>query len=79
MRSVSYLKRASKRFLEGTRFRSPFEAVDAGVHSLERWVEVLAEEREAAQARKDSKLERRVSLRGKSGVMAGMSAQQNTR
>jgi hypothetical protein len=73
MRPTSYLRRASKRFLEGTRFRSPFEAVEAGVDTLERWVEVLAEEREAAQARKDSKLERRVSLRGKSGVLAQVS------
>jgi hypothetical protein len=73
MRSVSYLKRASKRFLEGTRFRSPFEAVDAGMDTLERWVEVLAEEREAAQARKDNKLERRASFRGKSRVLAEIS------
>jgi hypothetical protein len=73
MRSVSYLKRASKRFLEGTRFRSPFEAVDAGMDTLERWVEVLAEEREAAQARKDNKLERRAAFRGKSRVLAEIS------
>jgi hypothetical protein len=73
MRSVSYLKRASKRFLEGTRFRSPFEAVDAGMDTLERWVEVLAEEREAAQARKDNKLERRAAFRGKSRVLAATS------
>jgi hypothetical protein len=46
MRRTSYMKRASQRFLLGTKFRSPFEAVEAGVLSLTHWAEVLAEERE---------------------------------
>ena len=47
MRRTSYLKRASRRFLEGTRFRSPVEAVEAGVKTLGEWADVLGEEREA--------------------------------
>jgi hypothetical protein len=47
MRRTSYLKRASRRFLEGTRFKAPVEAVEAGARSLTEWAEMLAEEREA--------------------------------
>jgi hypothetical protein len=46
MRRTSYLKRASRRFLEGTRFKAPVEAVEAGERSLTDWAEMLAEERE---------------------------------
>ena len=46
MKRISYLKRASKRFLEGTKFRSPVAAVEAGVRTLESWAEILLEERE---------------------------------
>jgi hypothetical protein len=46
MKRTSYLKRASKRFLDGTKFKSPIAAVEAGVRSLESWVEILVEERE---------------------------------
>lgn len=46
MRRTSYLKRASRRFLEGTRFKHPVEAVEAGERSLSAWAELLAEERE---------------------------------
>jgi hypothetical protein len=49
MRRTSYLKRAAKRFLEGTRMKTPVEAVEAGVCSLQDWVRVLAEEREIEQ------------------------------
>jgi hypothetical protein len=49
MRRSSYLKRASKQFLEGTRFKSPVEAVEAGVRSLYLWAELLRQEREAEQ------------------------------
>lgn len=49
MRRISYLKRAAKRFLDGTRMRTPVEAVEAGVCSLQDWVRVLAEEREIEQ------------------------------
>ena len=46
MKRISYLKRASQRFLQGTKFKSPIAAVEAGVRSLESWVEILIEERE---------------------------------
>jgi hypothetical protein len=46
MRRTSYMKRASQRFLEGTKFRSPVEAVEAGVRSLLDWTQLLAEERD---------------------------------
>ena len=49
MRRTSYLKRAAKRFLDGTRMKTPVEAVEAGVCSLQDWVRVLAEEREVEQ------------------------------
>ena len=46
MRRVSYLNRASRRFLEGTKCKTPCEAVEMGIRSLEAWAHVLAEERE---------------------------------
>jgi hypothetical protein len=46
MKRISYLKRASQRFLNGTKFKSPIAAVETGVRSLESWVEILVEERE---------------------------------
>jgi hypothetical protein len=46
MRRVNYMKRAAKRFLEGTKFRTPVEAVEAGVRQLGEWADFLAEERE---------------------------------
>jgi hypothetical protein len=46
MRRTSYLKRATRRFLDGTKFKTPFEAVEAGVLSLSNWSRLLAEERE---------------------------------
>ena len=47
MKRVNYMKRAAQRFLEGTRHRSPVEAVEAGVRTMGEWAEILAEEREA--------------------------------
>jgi hypothetical protein len=41
-----YFKRASKRFLNGSRFKTPFEAVEAGARTLEEWSRLLLEERE---------------------------------
>jgi hypothetical protein len=49
MRRTSYLKRAAKRFLDGTHMKTPVEAVEAGVCSLQDWVRVLTEEREIEQ------------------------------
>ena len=46
MRYSPYFKRAAKRFLAGTRYKNPFEAVEAGVLSLEDWSRVLSEERD---------------------------------
>jgi hypothetical protein len=44
-----YFKRASKRFLNGSKFKTPFEAVEAGARTLEEWSRVLLEERELEQ------------------------------
>jgi hypothetical protein len=45
-RQGSYLKRASKRFLMGTRCASPCEAVESGKRTLAQWAALLAEERD---------------------------------
>ena len=45
MRKTPHFKRASKRFLDGTRCKTPFEAVQTGIRTLEEWVMVLEEER----------------------------------
>ena len=59
MRRLSYFKRASRRFLTGTRHRTPAEAVEAGARTLEQWVYVLSEERELEN---DYLLERKIRL-----------------
>jgi hypothetical protein len=46
MRRLSYYKRASRSFLQGTRHRTPAEAVEAGTRTLEQWVMLLSEERD---------------------------------
>ena len=46
MKRTNYMKRATMRFLEGTKFRTPVEAVEAGERSLGDWADMLAEERE---------------------------------
>ena len=46
MRKSPYYKRAAKQFLLGSKFRTPCEAVEAGVRSLEQWSSLLLEERE---------------------------------
>jgi hypothetical protein len=51
MRRQSYLRRATRRFLEGTRYRIPVEAVAAGVRTLETWASILDEEREIERTR----------------------------
>jgi hypothetical protein len=50
MRRISYLKRATRRFLEGTKFKTPYEAVEAGALNLSNWSRLLAEEREIEEA-----------------------------
>jgi hypothetical protein len=57
MRRLSYLKRASRRFLNGTAHRTPFDAVEAGSRTLEQWVNLLSDERELEQ---DYLLERKM-------------------
>jgi hypothetical protein len=49
MKQGNYLTRASRRFLSGTPYRSPVDAVTHGVRSLEEWAKVLNEERERWQ------------------------------
>jgi hypothetical protein len=46
VRRLSYFQRASRQFLNGTRHRTPAEAVEAGSRTLEQWVNLLSEERE---------------------------------
>jgi hypothetical protein len=58
MRRNPYFKRASKRFLLGSKFRTPFEAVEAGARTLEEWSRLLLEERELERA-----LERQLASR----------------
>jgi hypothetical protein len=45
MRTSVYYKRASKKFLAGTRCKTPCEAVETGTKSLLEWSSVLEEER----------------------------------
>jgi hypothetical protein len=46
---VRYIRRAARRFLEGTRCRTPEEAVRSGVRTLEGWTDILRFERETAR------------------------------
>jgi hypothetical protein len=66
MRRLSYYKRTSRRFLQGTRHRTPAEAVEAGSRTLEQWVTLLSEERELegqyVQERKMRQHQRRENL-----------------
>jgi hypothetical protein len=39
---VSYWAQARVQFLQGTRFRSPFEAVEAGARTVQEWCDLLA-------------------------------------
>jgi hypothetical protein len=41
-RSEGYLHAASRKFLEGTAFRSPVEAVESGAKSVLEWCDCLA-------------------------------------
>ena len=50
MSNTHYLKRARQRFLAGTRFKVPAQAVEEGRRSLMEWTEILEEEREAEVA-----------------------------
>lgn len=54
-----YFKRASKRFLNGSKFKTPVEAVEAGARTLEEWSRILLEERELEQGFAQRRLLRR--------------------
>jgi hypothetical protein len=60
-----YLRRSKKRFLEGTRARTPFEAVASGARTLEQWADVLNFEREFEIERLGLKPEARENLVGR--------------
>ena len=44
---LTYIQRASRIFLLGTRYRSPADAVEAGERTLEEWTDTLNRLREA--------------------------------
>ena len=46
MPKSTYITRAKRRFLEGTSYRVPVEAVTRGRRTLEQWVEILNQERD---------------------------------
>jgi hypothetical protein len=50
MRKMSYMKRAARKFLDGTRCKHPIEAVEKGLRTLEDWVDCLNAERELERA-----------------------------
>jgi hypothetical protein len=56
MRRPVYYKRATKQFLAGTRYKAPFEMVQAGLKTLEEWIDLLDFERWADET---NRLERR--------------------
>jgi hypothetical protein len=63
MKRINYMRRATQRFLSGTKYRSPVEAVEAGVRSLTDWAEMLAEEREfETEANRDASKRARTGL-----------------
>ena len=68
MRHTPYFKRAAKRFLAGTRYKNPFEAVEAGVLSLEAWSALLTEERDLEIAMLEAK--RNEAQRGRARALA---------
>jgi hypothetical protein len=48
-----YSATARARFLRGTRFRTPFEAVEAGARTLEEWCDLLASAKTESGLRSD--------------------------
>ena len=59
MKRTNYMKRAAHRFLEGTKFRTPVEAVEAGLKSLGEWADILQEERELEATNGESRRQNR--------------------
>jgi hypothetical protein len=50
---VSYWAQARAQFLQGTRFRSPFEAVEASARTVQEWCDVLASVKAESGVRAD--------------------------
>jgi hypothetical protein len=46
MRRRVYYRRAAKQFLSGTRYKAPFDLVQAGLKSLKEWTDLLNLERD---------------------------------
>jgi hypothetical protein len=59
MKRTNYMKRAAQRFLTGTKFRTPVEAVEAGIKSLGEWADILQEERELEVSNGESRRQNR--------------------
>lgn len=59
MKRTNYMKRAAVRFLIGTKFRTPVEAVEAGLKSLGEWADILQEERELEVSNGESRRQNR--------------------
>jgi hypothetical protein len=53
MAKGNYLQEAKRRFLEGTEFRAPIDAVEAGVRTDQEWCDVLAAVRAEINVRDD--------------------------
>jgi hypothetical protein len=56
MRQRVYYRRAAKQFLAGTRYKAPFEMVQAGLKTLKQWTDLLDFERDLNEI---NRLERR--------------------
>jgi hypothetical protein len=63
MRRPVYYKRATKQFLAGTRYKAPFEMVQAGLKTLEEWIDLLDFERWADETNRLERRNRRLRLR----------------
>jgi hypothetical protein len=59
MRTSPYFKRASKRFLNGTRYQTPCDAVAAGAKTLLEWSDILEEERNRFSVVEEQSVRRR--------------------
>jgi hypothetical protein len=59
MKRTNYMKRAALRFLAGTKFRTPVEAVEAGIKNLGEWADILQEERELEVSNGESRRQNR--------------------
>jgi hypothetical protein len=75
MRRCAYYKRAAKQFLAGTRFKAPFEAVAAGVKTLEDWADMLALEREIEERYDQERREKRKQRHSRHDVVPVLKAE----